>query len=206
WSGTQNTAPCANRCLLPSTSFALGKRDWDMTFAVRMAGKPVAVIDGVRRAVGETDPSLQLRGMRTMDDVVDASLRQERIIANLAGFFSLTGLALACLGIYGVLSVTVAQRTREIGLRIALGAQRVNVLSFVVGQGLKLAVIGSAIGLVGALTTTRLVLRLLYGISPIDPVTFAGVSVLLAVVAMLASWLPARRAARVDPTEALRYE
>jgi len=141
-----------------------------------------------------------------MDDVVDASLRQERIIANLAGFFSLTALALACLGIYGALSVTVAQRTREIGLRIALGAQRVNVLSFVVGQGLKLAVIGSAIGLVGALTTTRLVLRLLYGISPIDPVTFAGVSVLLAVVAMLASWLPARRAAKVDPMEALRHE
>ena len=100
----------------------------------------------------------------------------------------------------------MAQRTREIGLRIALGAQRVNVLSFVVGQGLKLAVIGSAIGLVGALTTTRLVLRLLYGISPIDPVTFAGVSVLLAVVAMLASWLPARRAAKVDPMEALRHE
>jgi len=82
----------------------------------------------------------------------------------------------------------------------------VNVLSFVVGQGLKLAVIGSAIGLVGALTTTRLVLRLLYGISPIDPVTFAGVSVLLAVVAVLASWLPARRAAKVDPMEALRHE
>ena len=141
-----------------------------------------------------------------MDDVLDASLRQERIIANLTGFFSLTALALACLGIYGALSVTVAQRTREIGLRIALGAQRVNVLSFVVGQGLKLAVIGSAIGLVGALTTTRLVLRLLYGISPIDPVTFAGVSVLLAVVAMLASWLPARRAAKVDPMEALRHE
>ena len=187
--------------------FCFGEvRDWDMTFAVRMAGKPVAVIDGVRRAVGETDPTLHLRGMRTMDDVVDASLRQERIIANLAGFFSLTALALACLGIYGALSFTVAQRTREIGLRIALGEQRVNVLSFVVGQGLKLAVIGSAIGLVGALTTTRLVLRLLYGISPIDPVTFAGVSVLLAVVAMLASWLPARRAAKVDPMEALRHE
>ena len=187
--------------------FCFGEvRDWDMTFAVRMAGKPVAVMDGVRRAVGETDPTLHLRGMRTMDDVVDASLRQERIIANLAGFFSLTALALACLGIYGALSFTVAQRTREIGLRIALGAQPVNVLSFVVGQGLKLAVIGSAIGLVGALTTTRLVLRLLYGISPIDPVTFAGVSVLLAVVAVLASWLPARRAAKVDPMEALRHE
>ena len=141
-----------------------------------------------------------------MDDVLDASLRPERIIANLGGFFSLTALALSCLGLYGTLSCTVAQGTREIGLRIALGAQRVNVLSLVVGQGLKLAVIGSTIGLVGALTTTRLVLRLLYGIGPIDPVTFAGVSVLLAVVAMLASWLPARRAAKVDPMEALRHE
>ena len=187
--------------------FCFGEvRDWDMTFAVRMAGRPAAVIDNLRRAVRETDPTLQLRGIRTMDEVVDASLRQERIIANLGGFFSLTALALACLGLYGTLSFTVAQRTREIGVRVALGAQRVNVLSLVVGQGLKLAAIGSAVGLVGALAVTRLVSRLLYGISPIDPVTFAGVPVLLAVVAMLASWLPARRAAKVDPMEALRYE
>ena len=187
--------------------FCFGEvRDWDMTFAVRIAGRPAAVIDDLRRVVHETDPTLQLRRIRTMDEVVDASLRQERIIANLGGFFSLTALALACLGLYGTLSFTVAQRTREIGVRVALGAQRVNVLSLVVGQGLKLAVTGSAVGLVGALAVTRLVSRLLYGINPIDPVTFAGVSMLLAVVAMLASWLPARRAAKVDPMEALRYE
>jgi ABC-type antimicrobial peptide transport system permease subunit len=141
-----------------------------------------------------------------MDDVVDASLRRERIIANLGGFFSLTALALACLGLYGTLSFTVAQRTREIGLRLALGAQRVNVLSLVVGKGLKLAMIGSAIGLVCALAVTRLVSRLLYGVSPMDPVTFVGVALLLVIVAMLASWLPARRAAKVDPMEALRNE
>ena len=141
-----------------------------------------------------------------MEDVVDASLRREQIIANLGGFFSLTALALACLGLYGILSFTVAQRTREIGVRVALGAQRLDVFSLVVGKGLKLAVIGSAIGLLGALTVTRLVSRLLYGVSPIDPVTFASMSLLLVALAMLASWIPARRAAKVDPMVALRYE
>ena len=133
-------------------------------------------------------------------------MRRERIIANLGGFFSVTALALACLGLYGILSFTVAQRTREIGVRVALGAQRLDVFSLVVGKGLKLAVIGSAIGLLGALAVTRLVSRLLYGVSPIDPVTFVSMSLLLVAVAMLASWIPARRAAKVDPIEALRYE
>ena len=125
-----------------------------------------------------------------MEDVVDASLRREQIIANLGGFFSLTALALACLGLYGILSFTVVQRTREIGVRVAVGAQRLDVFSLVVGKGLKLAVIGSAIGLLGALTVTRLVSRLLYGVSPIDPVTFASMSLLLVALAMLASWIP----------------
>ncbi len=187
--------------------FCFGEvRDWDMMFAVRTTGKPVAVMDGLRRAVREIDPTLLLRGMRTLEDVVDASLRRERIIANLGGFFSLTALALACLGLYGILSFTVAQRTREIGVRVALGAQRLDVFSLVVGKGLKLAVIGAAIGLLGALAVTRLVSRLLYGVSPIDPVTFASVSLLLVTVAMLASWIPARRAAKVDPMDALRHE
>jgi len=180
--------------------------DWDMTFAVRMAGKPAAVIDNLRRTVRETNPALQLRRVRTMDEVVDASLRQERIIANLGGFFSVTALALACLGLYGTLSFTVAQRTREIGVRVALGAQRLDVFSLVVGKGLKLALIGSVIGLAGALASARLVSSLLYGVKSSDPVTFVCVSLLLVVVAALASWLPARKAAKVDPMEALRYE
>jgi predicted permease len=181
-------------------------RDWDMTFAVRAVGKPTALIDGLRRAVHETDPTLQLRAIRSMDEVVDNSLRQERMIANLGGYFSLTALTLACLGLYGTLSFTVAQRAREIGVRVALGAQRANVLSLVIGKGLKLAVVGSGIGLLGALAITRLVARLLYGVSPTDPVTFVGVAVLLVSVAALASWLPARRAAKIDPMEALRHE
>jgi predicted permease len=188
-------------------SFCFGDvRDWDMTFAVRTTDRPGAVMDGLRRAIRETDPTLQLGASRTMDDVLDASLRQERIIADLGGFFSLTALALACLGLYGSLSFTVAQRKREIGLRLALGAQRLDVLSLVVGKGLNLALIGSAIGLVCALAVTRLVSRLLYGVSPIDPITFAGTSLLLVAVAMVASWMPARRAANADPMEALRCE
>jgi predicted permease len=181
-------------------------RDWDMTFAVRTVGNPTSVVGALRRAVRETDPTLQLRAITSMDEVVNHALRQERVIANLGGYFSLTALALACLGLYGTLSFTVAQRAREIGVRIALGAQWVNVFSLVIGKGLKLAAVGSAIGLLGALAVTRLVSRLLYGVSPTDPVTFVVVAVLLLSVAALASWLPARRAAKADPMEALRHE
>jgi putative ABC transport system permease protein len=104
------------------------------------------------------------------------------------------------------LSFAVVQRTREIGVRVALGAQRRDVLSLVIGKGLKLVLVGSLIGLAGALAATRLVSNLLYGVTPADPMTFAGVALLLVVVALLASWLPARRATKVDPMEALRYE
>jgi predicted permease len=180
--------------------------DWDMTFVVRTARKSATSINGLRRAVREADPVLQLRGIRTMDAVVNDSLRLERVIANLGGCFSLTALALACLGLYGTLSFSVAQETREIGVRTALGAQPLDVLLLVIRKGLKLAVIGSMIGLVGALAAARLVSGLLYGVSSTDPVTFVGVALLLVIVALLASWLPARRAAKADPMVALRYE
>jgi ABC-type antimicrobial peptide transport system permease subunit len=115
-------------------------------------------------------------------------------------------LALACLGLYGVLSFAVVQRTREIGVRIAVGAQSWDVLSLVVRQGLKLVFFGSVLGIVGALVATRLVSSFLYGVTTTDPVTFVGVSLLLIVVAVLASYIPARRATKVDPMVALRYE
>jgi putative ABC transport system permease protein len=181
-------------------------RNFDMTFAARIAGKPGAVMDRLRRAVRETDPTLQLRDMRTMEDTVNASLHQERVVSNLGGFFSLTALGLACLGLYGTLSLAVLQRTREIGVRVALGAQRSDVLTLVIGKGLKLALVGSAIGLAGAFAVTRLIANLLYGVTATDPLTFVAVSLLLVFVAGLASWLPARRAVKVDPMEALRYE
>jgi putative ABC transport system permease protein len=160
----------------------------------------------LRRMVGQIDPSISVLNVRTMDEVVNADVRQERIVAQLGGFFSIFALALACLGLYGVLSFTVAQRTREIAVRVALGAQRTDVLSLVLCQGVKLVLIGSAIGLAGAFGATRFVSSLLYGVSGTDPITIASVSWLLLLVALFASWLPARRAMKVDPMKALRYE
>ena len=141
-----------------------------------------------------------------MDDVVNASVHQERVIAQVGGFFSLFALALACLGLYGVLSFAVVQRTREIGVRVALGAQRRSILSLVIGQGVRVALVGAAVGIAGAFATTRLVSSLLFGVTATDPITFIGVPLLLVLVAVLASWLPAMRATKVDPMKALRYE
>jgi ABC-type antimicrobial peptide transport system permease subunit len=147
-----------------------------------------------------------VRDVRTLDDVVNASLRQERVLAQLGVAISLFALALACLGLYGVLSFAVAQRTREIGVRMALGAQRKDVLALVVGHGLKLALLGLALGLVAAWAMTRFIANLLYGVTATDPLVFIGVSSLLLLVAMLASWLPARRATEIDPITVLRHE
>ena len=181
-------------------------RGSDPTFAVRTTADPRVTMAGLASVVREVDRTVRVRDLRTMNDVVNASVHQERLIAQLGGFFSVFALALACLGLYGVLSFAVVQRTREIGVRVALGAQRHDVLSLVVGKGLRLALAGSVIGLAGAFAATRLVSNLLYGVTPTDPVTFGGVVSLLVAVAALASWLPARRAAKVDPMEALRYE
>jgi len=163
----------------------------------------MAALAGVVR---EADRTLRLSNVRTMDDVVNLALQQERLLAQLGGFFSVFALGLACLGLYGVLSFAVVQRTREIGLRVALGAQQGNVLSLVIGKGLRLALTGAAIGLVGGLAVTRLVASLLYGVEATDPLTYGSVVMLLVIVALLACWLPARRAARVDPMVALRNE
>lgn len=183
-----------------------GSADINLTFTLQTTSDAGALIAGINAAVRGTDSTLRVRDLQMLDDLVNASLHQERVLAQLGGFFSLFALALACLGIYGVLSFSVVQRTREIGLRMALGAQRKDVLALVVGQGLKLASLGLALGLIAALGVTRLVAGLLYGVTPTDPVAFICVSLLLLLVAALASWLPARRAARVDPMVALRQE
>jgi predicted permease len=176
------------------------------TFYVRTLGSPRAVAGGIRQAVREIDPQMEVTGLRTMDEVVDEQLLQERTISQLAGFFSLSALVLACLGLYGILSYNVARRSREIGIRMALGASAGTVLSVVVRQGMTLTLIGCAIGIVLALVLTRFVASLLYGVTPIDPVTFVGVTLALMAVALLACYVPARRAARIDPMVALRYE
>ena len=175
-------------------------------FAFRTVGDSRPAMASLRTLVTEIDPAVRVHSVRTMDNVVDASVRQERVLAQLGSFFSMFALALACLGLYGVLSFAVVQRTREIGVRIAVGAQSWDVLSLVVRQGLKLVFFGSVLGIVGALVATRLVSSFLYGVTTTDPVTFVGVSLLLIVVAVLASYIPARRATKVDPMVALRYE
>jgi predicted permease len=177
-----------------------------MTFALRTTNDSGALVASLRQVIREVDPTVQMRDARSLNDVVNTSLHQERVLAQICGFFSLFALALACLGLYGVLSFSVIQRTREIGVRIALGAQRRNVLALVVSQGLKMALLGLTLGLAAAMAVTRFTSNFLYGVTPTDPAAFIGVSLLLLFVAMLASWLPARRATKLHPMTVLRHE
>ncbi len=176
------------------------------TFYLRAGRSATALTADIRRAVTRLEPRVTVRDLHAMDEVIDRLLVRERIIAQLTGFFSVFALLLASLGIYGLLSYAVAQRAREIGVRMALGATLRDVVQLVLRNGLKLALVGCALGIGAALTVTRFVGSLLYGIQPVDPLTFAAVAILLLVVALTACWLPARRAARVDPMEALRSE
>src|SRR5205085_4480710 len=152
------------------------------------------------------DKDLPVFSIRTMDQLLGNSMAQRRLTLVLLASFAALALLLAAIGIYGVIAYSVRQRTHEIGIRIALGAQARDVFKLVIGQGMVPVVIGMAVGLAAAVVLTRLMSSLLFSISATDPVTFAVITLLLAGVALLACWLPARRAARVDPTIALRYE
>jgi len=166
-----------------------------------------AAIPGeVREQVQSVDPTLPVSGAQTLNETVSASLSERRFSMEIVALFALTALLLAGLGIYGVISYIVSERTHEIGIRIALGAGRRGILQMVLRQGLGLAIAGAAVGLVGAAVVSRLMAGLLYGVRPADPLTFAGVALLLIGVALLACYIPARRAMRVDPLVALRYE
>jgi predicted permease len=165
-----------------------------------------AIADEVREQVQSLDPTLPVYDTQTLNETVAASLSQRRFSMEMVGLFALTALLLAGLGIYGVISYLVSERTHEIGIRLALGASRSNILRMVLRQGLGLVLVGAAVGLVCALIVSHLMASLLYGVRPTDPLTFAGVALLLIGVALLACYIPARCATRVDPIQALREQ
>jgi putative ABC transport system permease protein len=176
------------------------------SIVVRSAGDPLALVPFLRQAVLDVDHDVPLDNVMTMDARVSASVAGPRLYAVLLGAFAMLALALAAVGLYGVLSYSVSQRHREFGVRLALGAERGDILRLVVQQGLALTLVGVALGLAGALGVTRFLKTLLFGISPNDPATYAAICALLVAVAFLACWIPARRASRVDPMAALRVE
>jgi putative ABC transport system permease protein len=178
----------------------------NLFLVVRDAGDPASLAPAVRGAIAGVDKDLPVFRVMTVERVVSDSLAQRRFSMTLFAIFAGLALLLAVVGLYGVMSYTVAQRTHEIGIRVALGAQGRDVLRMVVGQGMLLVGVGVLLGLGGALALTRVMSSLLYGVSATDPLTYAGIALLLAAVALLASYVPARRAMKVDPMVALRYE
>ena len=177
-----------------------------MVLALRTAGDPRAMIAAVRAAVRGLDPDLPLFRVAPMEQVVDDTLKTRRFVLLLLGLFASVALTLAAVGLYGVLAYAVGQRRHEIGVRMALGAEARSVVRMVVGQGMTLCAAGLLLGALGAVAATRFLSSLLFSVSATDPGTFAAVPLGLALVALLACWIPARRAARVDPAVALRYE
>ncbi|MDQ3254626.1 MAG: FtsX-like permease family protein, partial [Acidobacteriota bacterium] len=189
------------------TPFAQTPMLWNyLMIRTTTAVPPASVIGSVRSAVVTVDPKLEAANFQTMDQVVSETVAQPRFYTTLLATFALLALVLAGVGIYGVVSYSVTQRTHEIGIRMALGARKLDVMKLVVGQGMLLAFVGVAVGLGGAFALTRLMTNLLFGVSATDPVTFAVISLLLAGVALVACYVPARRATKVDPMIALRYE
>jgi putative ABC transport system permease protein len=177
-----------------------------MTLAVRISGDPMQMVAAVRGQVWAVDKDIPISNIETMERLMAKSVAPRRFNLLLLGAFALVGLALAGVGLYGVMSYMVTQRAREIGVRMALGAQTGDVLRLVIGEGMKLALIGAALGLGGALGLTRLLKTLLFGVSATDPLTFIVIAAVLIIVALLACWIPARRAARMDPLVSLRVE
>jgi putative ABC transport system permease protein len=176
------------------------------SLVVRTTGDPAGYTGAVRAVVASIDKDVPVYDARTMQAQVDESLAQPRMRGVLLSVFSITALILASLGIYGVIACAVAERRQEIGIRMALGAGQTQVRRMVVSEGLKLAATGLLVGLAAAAATTRLLAGLLFGVTPGDPITFLGTSAVFVLVAMAASYLPARRATRVDPLTVLRQE
>jgi predicted permease len=177
-----------------------------MTVLVRTQSDPLALVSAARAQLRELDPELPMANVATMDDLLSNSLSRSRFTMFLLGIFAAIALLLAAVGIYGIIAFNVTQRTQEIGIRAALGAQHRDVLRMILGEGIRLVFLGVFIGTLGAFFTTHFLASLLYGTTPTDPLTFAAVALLLTLVALAACYIPARRAMRVDPIVALRYE
>jgi putative ABC transport system permease protein len=177
-----------------------------MTVVVKSPLPQAELIAAAKAGVRALDPSMPLANIQTMENVLSAATARPRFSASLLGLLAGLALLLALVGIYGSVAWAASQRAPEIGLRMALGAQPFDALKLVVGQGIKPVLIGLAVGLAGAFALTRLMSGLLFGVTATDPATYAGVSLSLMVVALLACWIPARRATKVDPMIALRHE
>ncbi|MBV8207657.1 MAG: FtsX-like permease family protein, partial [Acidobacteria bacterium] len=165
-----------------------------------------SLVAAIRNLINERDSNLPMIDVKTQEEHIEALLSQERIIAQLSSFFGILALLLACIGLYGLLSYEVTRRTREIGIRMALGARRADLMQMVVWQGISLALAGTVFGAAVAIAIGRLLAKLLYGVKPADPFTLIAVATLLIAVALFAAFVPARRATTVDPMIALRYE
>jgi putative ABC transport system permease protein len=178
----------------------------DMTLLVRTSNDPTSIIAAVRQTVWSIDPNQPIANINTLEQIVSDSIAQPRLNMVLMMLFGGLALLLSAVGIYGLLSYAVTQRTQELGIRMALGANVGDVLKLVLKQGMLLALIGEAIGLFAAFAVTRLIRGLLFGVTPTDTTIFGGVVIVLTLTALLACWVPARRATKVDPLVALRYE
>jgi len=177
-----------------------------MYLAVRTTTDPLDAVAAVRREVNRLDPDQPISDVRTMDERITRSLTGRRFSTLLLGLFASLALTLAAVGIYGIVACSVTQRTHEIGVRVALGAQRGDVVAMVVRQGMALTAIGTLAGVTVALALVRVMSGLLFGVSAADPITFISIPMLLAIVSLVACYVPARRATRVDPMRALRSE